>query len=53
MKQDDKEFIASQLETIAEDVRKLPDNPMDIQIDLIIKNLFEDIMCQLRDHKRR
>ena len=48
----DRELIASQLKVLAENVRRLPDDPMNIQIDSIIQALFEDVMCQLRDFKR-
>ena len=51
MKDSDKELLAQKLEVIAEDIRRLPDQPMDIQINLVIQNLFEDVMCPLNDFK--
>ena len=51
MNEDDKQLIASEMEAVAEDIRRLPNNPMDIQIDLVIQDLFE-IMVQLRGFKK-
>ncbi len=51
MNRDDKELIASELETLAEDIRNYPNAITDIRIDLTIKELFE-VMVQLREYKR-
>ncbi len=40
MNQDDRELIAQQVECIADDIRKLPNNPFRPQLEACIKDLF-------------